>query len=223
MLISAKQIKVGLLVATLAGCGGGLKYKVDDGAMDSVPAGDRQGVFEAQKDLEMAKSESRNAKSQLDSLDRDRGIAKTEKEQANLEVDKAQAEVESANASRNENSANAANHSKAAAETGVKAAEQKLTWLDDKQDWLEAVQKAADAHIEAAQAKVEWEKAKVAQAKGIKPDSDFNPSNFEEQWKDKNSDWESAKKKATSEEKDAKNSEAKWKDLVAQQQKMKGG
>ena len=60
------------------------------------------------------------------------------------------------------------------------------------------------------------------QAKGIKPDSDFSVGNYEDQWKDKNSDWESAKKKATSDEKDSKESEKTWQDLVAQHQKMSG-
>ena len=93
--------------ALAAGCGGGLKYRVDDGALDAVPAGERQGVFAAQNELEVAKSEQRTAQNQLDGWDRDRDIAKNEKEQAKLQVEKATAEQEAANASRNENQANA--------------------------------------------------------------------------------------------------------------------
>jgi hypothetical protein len=211
-----------LLVAALTACGGALKYHVDDGALDAVPAGDRQGVFAAQNELEIAKSEQRTADSQLESLDRDKDIAKTEKQQASLEVEKATAEQEGAVQSRDENRANASRHGKDAADLGVKAADAKLDWLDEKKDWLKASRAAADAHVLAAQAKVEYEKAKVAQAKGIKPDSDFSVGNYQDQWKDKNSDWESAKKKATSEEKDCKDSEKKWQDLVAQHQKMSG-
>jgi hypothetical protein len=210
------------LVAVVTACGGGLKYKVDDGALDAVPAGDRQGVFAAQNDLEIAKSEQRTADSQLESLARDQDIAKTEKQQASLEIDKATAEQEGAIASRDENRANAAKHGKEAADVGAKAADAKIDWLNEKKDWLKATRDAADAHVAAAQAKVELEKAKVAQAKGIKPDSDFSLGNYEDQWKDKNSDWESAKKKAASEEKDSKESEKKWQDLVAQHQKMSG-
>jgi hypothetical protein len=105
---------------------------------------------------------------------------------------------------------------------GAKAADQKLEWLDQKGDWLKAVRKAADAHKAAAEAKVEWEKAKVAQQKNIKMDGDFSVSNYEGQWKDRNSDWESAKKNAASQESKTKDREKKWQDLVAQQNKMKG-
>ena len=45
-----------VIAALVAGCGGGLKYKVDDGAMDNVPPGERQTVFQAQNELEVAKS-----------------------------------------------------------------------------------------------------------------------------------------------------------------------
>jgi chromosome segregation ATPase len=209
-----------LLVAVAVSCGGGLKYRIDDGALDAVPAGDRQGVFDAQKDLEIAKSEQRTADKQLDGFDRDLDVAKAERKQADLEVEKATAEQESATQSRDENRGNAARHNKDAADFGVKVADAKLSWLDDKHDWLKVASKAAEAHILAAQAKVEFEKAKVAQQKNIKPDGDFSVGNYEDQWKDKNSDWESAKKKAASEESDAKDSEKKWQDLQAQHAKM---
>ena len=204
-----------------AGCGGGLKYRVDDSAMDAIPAGDRQTVFAAQNELEIAKSETRTATTQLESLDRDTEIAKTEKQQADLEVEKAIAEQEGAVASRDENRAASSKHAKDTADLGVKAAEAKLSWLDEKKDWLKASLNAANAHVGAAQAKVELEKAKVAQQKGIKPDSDFSVSNYQSQFNDQNDDWQSAKKKAASEEKDAKEAEKKWQDLTAQVQKMK--
>jgi hypothetical protein len=216
--VSALSVSLGFFGA---GCGGGLKYRVDDSAMDAIPAGERQAVFAAQNELEIAKSEARTAATQLDAVDRDTGIAKTEKQQAELEIEKSTAEQEGANQSRDENRAAAAKHAKDAAELGVKAAEAKLSWLDEKKDWLKAAKAAADAHVGAAQAKVELEKAKVAQQKGIKPDSDFSVGNYQDQYNDQNDDWQSAKKKAASEEKDAKEAEKKWQDLTAQVQKMK--
>jgi hypothetical protein len=207
---------------TLAGCGGGLKYKVDDTALDAVPAGERQDVFAAQNEVEIAHSEQRTAQNQLEQLDRDLDVAKTEKQQADLEVQKAATEQESANASHDENRANASRHGKEVADEGVTAAQAKLDWLGEKKDWLKAASKAADAHQDAALAKVELEKAKLAKQKGIKPSGDFSVGNYEDQWKDKNDDWQSAKKKADSEEKDAKSSEEKWKNASAAQAKMKG-
>ena len=62
----------------------------------------------------------------------------------------------------------------------------------------------------------------VQGGKPLKPDGDFSVGNYEDQWKDRDGDWQSAKKKAASAEKDAKSSEKKWQDLVAAHQKMKG-
>jgi hypothetical protein len=211
-----------LAPAVLAGCAGGLKYKVDDGALDAVPSGDRQTVFVAQNEVEVARSEQRNAAKLLEAFDLERDVARKEKTQAELAAEKASAEQEAAVRSRSENNANAARHNKEVADLGVKAAELKLDWLSGKLDWLKAVRTAAEAHQAAAEAKVELEKAKVAQEKGIKAGDDFAVSNYEGQWKDRNEDWESAKKAAASEENRAKEREKKWQDLVSQQSKMKG-
>jgi len=205
----------------LAGCGGGLKYKLDDGTLDTVPASDRQAVFTAQNDVEVARSEERNADKQLELFEHDRDIAKKEKEQAELEVEKAVAEGEAAVQARDENRSNSARHAKEVAEVGVKAAELKLDWLNQKRDWLKAIRKAAAAHRMAAEAKVELEKAKLAEQKKIKPDGDFSVGNYESQWKKSNQDWEDAKSYAAPQESKAKDREKKYQDLVAQQGKMK--
>jgi hypothetical protein len=215
-------LAVVMAVTGIAGCGGSLKYTVDDSALDQLPAGDKGDVFAAQNDLEVARSEQRTAKTQMDELDRERSVAKNEKDQAALEVEKAGTETESANASHDENRANAAKHGKDIADMGVKVADSKLEWLDQKEDWLKASAKAADAHEAAAQAKVQLEKAKLAQAKGIKPSGDFSVGNFQDQWKDKNDDYQSAKKKADSEQKDTQAREKKYQEISAQQAKMKG-
>ncbi len=207
----------------VAGCGGGLKYTVDDAVLDPVSAAERQGVFEARKEAEIAEGERRTANNQLESLARDTDIAKKEKEQAQLEIEKTLSEQEGAKASRDENQANAAAYNKEKADLGLKVVEAKIEWLVQKKDWLKQSLTAAEAHVEAAKARVEFEKAKVAKQKGIKPADDFDPSNYEGQWKSKNSDWQSEKKDAESEEKDTKKKEEQWKELAAQLGKIKGG
>ena len=209
------------IAAGLAACGGGLKYKLDEGTLDTVPAGERQAVFTAQNDVEVARSEARNADKQLELFEHDRDIAKKEKEQAELEVEKAVAEGEAAVQARDENRSNAAHHSKEVAEMGVKAADLKLEWLSQKRDWLKALKRAAEAHRTAAEAKVELEKAKLADQKKIKPDGDFAVANYETQWKRSNQEWEDAKSYAASQENKAKDREKKYQDLVAQHGKMK--
>jgi hypothetical protein len=51
-----------LLAAVAAGglgCGGGLKYRVEDSAMDTVPAGERQALSAARQDYEKAQGEKK--------------------------------------------------------------------------------------------------------------------------------------------------------------------
>jgi hypothetical protein len=208
-------------VAVAVGCGGGLKYKVDDAALDNVPGGERQAVFQAQSEVEMSRSEIRTAQSQLDALERDVDVAKAEKQQAELEVEKAATEEQSAIASRDENRHNAARHGKEVAALGVRVVEAKMDWLDQKASSIKAARTAAEAHQAASLAKVELEKAKVAKAKGIKPSDDFNPADYESQWKDKHDDWQSAKKDAESADKKTKEREEKWKKMVDDHAKMK--
>jgi hypothetical protein len=212
-----------LVCGGAAGCSTGMSYKVDDAALDQVPSGERQAVFDARRDVEVAQGERRTADSQLDSLERDRDIADKEKQQAQLEIEKTNAELEAAVQARDENRHASANHNKEVSELGMKAADAKLDWLAQKKSWLKDARTAAERHIAAAEAKVELEKAKVAKQKGIKPSDDFDVGRFESQWKDKSSDWDSARKDAESDEKSTKKMEEKWHDLVSQHAKSQNG
>src|SRR5215468_9663122 len=98
------------VAAASAGCSSGLKYKVDDAALDNVSAGEKQGVFSAKNDIEVARSEVRQAQSKLEALERDLDGAKIEKKKADIEVEKSVTEEESAVASHDENRHNAAKH-----------------------------------------------------------------------------------------------------------------
>ena len=116
--------------AAASGCSSGLKYTVDDAALDNVSAGEKKGVFDAKTEIEVANSELRTAQSRLDALERDLDVAKNEKKQADLEVEKAATEEESAVASHDENRHNKAKQGKEVAGLQVKVAEAKLEWLD---------------------------------------------------------------------------------------------
>ncbi len=212
-----------VLIVGGAGCGGGMQYTVDDGALDQIPAGERQAVFDARREVELAQGERRTAEVQLEALERDADIADKERAQAELEVEKSAAEMQGASASKDMNRMNTAGRNKEIASMGVKVAEAKIDFLEEKEEWLEQSREAALLHVQAANAKVELEKARVAQQKGIKPSDDFNLGRFESQWKDKNSDFESARKDAASLEKDAKEMEQKWQNLSTQYAQMRGG
>jgi hypothetical protein len=215
-------------MAVAASCGGaacssGLSYKIEDSAMDTVPANERTSVFDARRDLEVAQGERRTAETQLEGLDHDRDIADKEKQQAQLEVEKANAEFEASVQAHDQNRNEAAAHGKDVAELGLKVAEAKLDWIVQKKAWYKANRTAADAHVAAAEAKVELEKARVAKTKGIKTADEVDVGKFESQSKDRSSDWQSAKKDAESEQKSAQKLEEKWKDLVSQHAKSRGG
>ncbi|HEY2902929.1 MAG TPA: hypothetical protein VGL59_20265 [Polyangia bacterium] len=216
-----KKLTMLLLAVAAAGCGGGMKYKVDDATMDAIPSSDRQPVFDARRDLEVSQGDRRTVANQIEEANRELDIADKERQQAQLEVDKATSDQDAAIKSLDENRANAAKHNKEVADVGVKVAEAKIEWVNQKRAAYKQAAAAADAHIEANNAKIELEKARVAKSKNIKTASPLDVSDFESQWKDKNSDYESAKKDAASEEKSAKKLEEKWHDLQAQHSKMK--
>ena len=71
-------------------------------------------------------------KTQIDELDRERSVAKNEKEQATLEVEKAGTEQESATRPTTRTGHNSANHGKEIADMGVKVSAAKMEWLDQK-------------------------------------------------------------------------------------------
>lgn len=218
-------IAIAAAAATLggqAGCGGGLKYTVDDAAMDPIPSEERVAVAEARKDLESAEGEKRAALADLEALERERSVADSEGQQAELEVEKAVAQQEGARASRNENDANAAAHSKALADLGLDAAKAKRDWMDARKAWNKRRIAAADAHVEAASARVELEKAKVAKQKGVKLASEIDPSDYESQWKGKNASWRSEKGDVEGDARAVQAREQHWKELTRQQQSLRG-
>ncbi|HEX3697738.1 MAG TPA: hypothetical protein VH374_20360 [Polyangia bacterium] len=216
-----KKLTMLLLAVSAAGCGGGMKYRVDDAAMDAIPASDQQPVLDARRDLEVSQGDRRTVADQLEETNRELDIADKERQQAQLRVDQVTSNQDAAVKSLDENRANTAEHNKEVAGLDMKVAEAKIEWLTQKRTADKQAGAAADAHIEANNAKVELEKARVAKAKGIKTASPLDVSDFESQWKGKNSDFESAEKDAASEEKSAKKLEEKWQDLQAQRDKMK--
>ena len=75
---------IGVILSGAGGCGGGLKYTVDDAVMDPIPSEERLAVADARKDLALAEAEKRAALADLDALGRDRTAADSEVQQAQL-------------------------------------------------------------------------------------------------------------------------------------------
>jgi chromosome segregation ATPase len=223
--MSKHSFRLVLLAAVASaglGCGGGLKYRVEDSAMDSVPASERQALSAARQDYEKAQGEKKLLERQRDPLDHDHDLAEKERQQIQLDIDRAIAEQETAVKTRDETRSNAAERAKEVADVAMKTAEARLDWLGQKSDWLKVALRAADARIDAAAAKVELEKARIAKQKGIKTRDDQGVGSFESQWEDKASDFQSARDQAAEEEKKAKDLEQKWQNLRTQHDKLKG-
>jgi hypothetical protein len=206
-----------------AGCGGGMRYTIDDAVLEPIPTEQRQAVLQARQELEHAEGEERAARSELEEVDRDQDLAAEENQQAELEVEKAVAQQEGAHASRNDTEASAAAHSKALADLGLDASQAKLNWLAAKRNWTRQVLVAAKAHVGAAAARVELEKARLAQQRGVRPTSSFNPADYESQWEGKSSTWRSEKSAADSEARTVQRRALRWQELTSRQQALRGG
>lgn len=196
------------------GCasGNGLRYTVDDALLQPLPTTEQQGVLEARKEAERAAGEREAAIRSLQEVDRATDAASHEKDQAQLEAERVVSEQEGARASGNKDQADMASHHKEVADLGVKVSKLKLDWLHQKRDWLEQTQDAADAHLGAARARAELEKRKAARDHDLKPQPQFAPSTFEEQWQDLEARWRDKKKSAAAEEKKTLLKQAKWQD-----------
>jgi hypothetical protein len=169
---------MGLLV--FAGCGvGGAKYHVKDDSLAAVSVQEKQGIFAAQSERDVAKAELQKANADLKQIENDEDIAANDYKTAKLGLNTTKLNQKSAEQAGDVNRKNAAARDSRIAQLGVKSADARVDWLRKKRKWIKAQRDAAAEHFAAADARCELEKAKLAQAKNIKPTEDFNINNFE--------------------------------------------
>jgi hypothetical protein len=218
-----RSVLPALVAACLgAACGGGLKYKVEDAAMDHVAPSERISLSIARRELEEAQAEKADWDKKLDAVHQESAAAEKERQQIQLELERAIADQELAVKTRDETRSNAADRAKEIADLGVKTADAKLDWLEQKRDWTKAARRAAEARAGAAAAKVEMEKARVAKQKKVKTREEVDVGKFEGQWENAASDFQSAREEAADEEKKTKDLEQRWQNLRIQHEKLKG-
>jgi hypothetical protein len=210
------------LVGLSACASGGLKYTVDDNLLGQAPVIERQGMLEAQGELSAARGERQKLSSEMQENEKALAQAQGEQKQCDANCDKAALEQKQAGQGADISAANAANRNRLITEACSKVAEAKVVFLGKRQKALQAQLRAADRHIVAAQTKNELEKAKIAQAKGIKPSSDFQLSHFETQNEGAQQAWQAQKNEADALSTDADDAEKEWKDAEKRWQDLKG-
>jgi chromosome segregation ATPase len=164
-----------------AGCGGGLKYKIDDQLLYDVPVAEKQGMLAAEAEIAQAREEKNKAQADIARIDTELSQAESEYGIAKLELEKAEAGLKLAEQSKDLNRVNAMQEQLKLARLGKQVAAAKVDWLKRRRKAHKAHLMVTERHADLAVARYEQEKARLAQAKGKKPSPDFNPLNFDQQ------------------------------------------
>ena len=138
-----------VLVATslyAVGCGGGLKYKIDDALLADVPPAEKADMLKIQSDINVAGEEKNKAVSDAAITSKEVSVAEAEYDQAKAEVTKVKAERELAETTKDLNRITAA-------KTKLQQVELARDVADAKVDWQKARRSHAKAFQEALKAK----------------------------------------------------------------------
>lgn len=198
------------------GCDHDLAHHVDDGALTPVPPADRQAVFAAQADLDKARKEKEYVERLLKETDGELDIARKEKVQADAEIDKQKIEEDLARQSNEPVRLNAAFRWKHMAGLKQKVADAHADFVSLRGRWLDEALEAAKAHILQSDAKLQLERASLCAKRGIRPYDEFNPIEFEAQFKEEDEAWRKEQKEAEEADKRAKDAEERWKKITVE-------
>lgn len=171
----------GALCLALLGCGGSLKYRIDNAVLADVPVADKGTMLAVESEINAAREEQTKAASDRAGLDRDISVARSDYGQAKLEVDKAEADLKLAKTQQDLNQQQAVQERIKLAKQAREVADLKVDLLKLRRAAIDAQADAAKAHTTAAEARYELEKARLAQARGKRPTADFNVAQFEQQ------------------------------------------
>jgi chromosome segregation ATPase len=164
-----------------AGCGNGLKQRVDDAVLTDVPMNQRQGPLQARNEMNRADEERIQAQLQVERSDNDLVQATDGVRQAKLEVDRAEQERAQQQWQSNSVALQRASERLRLAELAESAEEMLQMRLRRLRDAGRRAVDAADAHRQAAAARYELEKARLAQAHGKYQRRGLNIAAFEAQ------------------------------------------
>jgi hypothetical protein len=168
--------------ATLAlACAGAPKHKVDESVLQDIPPSQKQGMLNAQADIDRATAELKWAQTGLDTAKQDVQLAKTLRDQARLEVNKDQARLDQAERFKDADRINEARDRLGVSNLGVSGADARIAWLEQEQKAQQAQVNLATEQQRTARARYELEKARLAQQQHRQPSQNFQVSQFEQQ------------------------------------------
>lgn len=219
-----------LLVAAMAACGGSsgpkrpqpLSHHFDEYHIARVPIAERQDVFKAQNDYQIAKGEYMTAQTKLEDNATRTEVAKNELKQALLAEDSAKSKLKNAESTGDMNRVNTAKADQRAAEMARRAADQKLAAVKAEKKWLQKYILYAEEQMYAQEAKFELAKAQVAQQKNIRPKGFAMPP-YKEQYDQRSREAQRSKALADQEKAKYLAEKKKYDAMKAEAQRAGGG
>jgi len=170
------RLRIPALCALLAACGGGgdpapgpLHYHFDEYHIARIAMEERQAVFQAQSDYQIARGEQVKADADLEDNRTKIQVAENERKQAELGQQSAKSKLNNAESSGDLNRINTAKAEQRAAEMKYRAADQKVVALKAKTSWLKKWKRYTEENTYAKEASFELAKAQLAKEKSIQP------------------------------------------------------
>ncbi len=171
-----RLLALGSTLTAITACGGGgesrpgpLSHHLDEMHIARIDMAERQAVFQAQNDYQVARGEQAKAIADADDNRTKISVAENERKQAELGEQSAKQKLANAEQSADLNRINNAKGELRIAEMKRRAAEQKVTALKAKRQWLKKWGLYTEENMYAQEAKYELAKARLAREKNIQP------------------------------------------------------
>jgi len=198
------------LALGLSACGGSLKHTIDDNTVASTSMEERGAINAARNEGTIADDELRSAQAQERNVESALDLAENEYKSAKLAKESAKLNREAAAQSGDFNRKNKAEREFTAADKQKDAADAKVDWLGKKKKWAKRVREAAEAHVDVVKSHVELEKAKLCQMKNIRPSEKFNVMDYEQQYTEKQTKYNDARRECDEKKTDVDDRERRY-------------
>ena len=161
------------------GCGGHLKYTVNDSLLADVPLADKQAMLNVTDAQAQLKQVQMQVRSEQSVAKRDLAAADAETQIAQMEVAKVEADVDLAKSTRDLNRISRAKVRLAVAELGRRTADVNMQWRKLCLKYSKQQMRVLARQAKYEEARYEQEKARLAAAKGKRPYESFSLAQFD--------------------------------------------
>jgi len=184
------RIAAALLILTGVGCGGRLKYTIQDALLADVPIAEKQSLLGVRDEQALLKQSRSKAWSEQAIAERDLKVADAEYRIAKQQIDKVQADLALAKTTKDVNRINRAQARLDVAELGRNTADTKVAWRKLRLSYAQQQVRVLDLQAQHVEARYEQEKARLAAAKGKTPYKGFSLSQFDLQVSESQARWD---------------------------------